>query len=312
MGLRESAPQSARAPLHRLREARGKTQFLGRPNWGIAASLGSSTRGAPRPTHQRAGRLVAEALCALRQGRACRPPANPLRARPLAGPPGSVPVPPPQGPCTAPCPEPPSEEPPQAKIRVVSGSGFCPSLPPSSGLTSLRQPLVWPWAGKEERRGGGAWAGGAEEEGPGLGAPEGRGGKTAGRGGREGSEARRREPAALSLAVNKLLHSNGLCARLRARLSGCLVGGSRASLALAGGVVEPCGRRTAKSPPGRAGQPPRCWGLRARHRAGQAGGRTLDSRPAVGVPGRPALTARRAGWGYRPRDICGRCVFTEI
>lgn len=185
---------------------------------------------------------------------------------------------------------------------------------PAALLGPRRSPATTGLALGRERReeGRGAWAGGAEEEGLGLGAPEGRGGKTAGRGGREGSEARRRGPAALSLAVNKPLHSNGLCARLRARVSGCLVGGSRAFLALAGGVVEPCGRRTGKSPPGWAGQPPRCWGLRARHRAGQAGGRTLDSRPAVGVPGRPALTARRAGWGYRPRDICGRCLHRDL
>lgn len=107
------------------------------------------------------------------------PPANPFVAR-HRGPPRRAPVSPPQGPCPALRPE----EPPQAKARVgVSGGGSCPS----SGLASVRTTNPWSGPGQGKRRGGGAWAGGAEEEAPGPGAPAGRGGKTAERRDREGT-----------------------------------------------------------------------------------------------------------------------------
>lgn len=60
------------------------------------------------------------------------------------------------------------------------------------------------------------------------------------------------------------------------------------------------GGGTGKSPPGWEGQPPRCWGRRAGHRAGRAGGRTPDPRGAAAVRGRRALTAQPAGCGRRP------------
>lgn len=123
----------------------------------------------PPPTHRWAGRLVAEALCALRQDRAWRPPCKPLR--------GEAPRPSPPRPCL-PAPGP---MPRAAPGGTSSGKG------PSGGewrwLLSLlgprqspdNQPLVRPWAG------------GAEEEAPGPGAPAGRGGKTAERRDREGT-----------------------------------------------------------------------------------------------------------------------------
>lgn len=140
--------------------------------------------------------------------------------------------------------------------------------------------------------------------GRGPGRPRGRLGWTARRGA-GGREAWRRGPAALGLAGNRPLHSNGLCARLceRAGVSVCVR--VRERRGGAGSRVPTTG--WGYQSPGGEGSPPEGW--RAGLRGAGAGERPADAAPGVGRgAGGRSQALRSAVGAAMPGSYCRAAV----